>query len=426
MAYSELIKDFERIRNYMREFFAYGFKSRDEYSSKSVRSYDNERRRIESWLGDCMSFRQTESGKNIFISLDIRDMERNPLFKAFKAKSFTDRDITLFFYVMDILSAGEALSAAAIYERIADQYLDPLGAELDFDLSTLRKKLKEFEGMGLLHSRKSGNKLLYSRTMLPELDKDIENYLGDAIAFFTEEAPLGVIGSYISDRASAQGMPLDAVRFSHKHHYILDVLDGEIMLDLLTAIREKRLIEIHAVSKRGRNFVWSQVPLAIYSGTQQGRYYLIGFGPTKNDFDSIRIDNIHSVRQGECYPEYDAVMNRFIQFRQHMWGVSFKRGNKINHVEMDVNVGEGEEYIIKRLRREARCGTIMQISENTWRYTADVYDTEEMLPWIRTFTGRIKRLTSSDGQLEKRFYEDLREICRVYMGAEGETGNAVS
>ena len=48
MAYSELVKSFERIRNYMREFYVYGFKSRDEYGMKSARSYDNERRRIES------------------------------------------------------------------------------------------------------------------------------------------------------------------------------------------------------------------------------------------------------------------------------------------------------------------------------------------------------------------------------------------
>ena len=30
MAYSELIKNFERIRDYMREFYVYGFKSREE------------------------------------------------------------------------------------------------------------------------------------------------------------------------------------------------------------------------------------------------------------------------------------------------------------------------------------------------------------------------------------------------------------
>ena len=57
MAYNELIKNFNRIRDYMREFYVYGFKSREEYKRKSARSYDDERRRVESWLGDYMGFR---------------------------------------------------------------------------------------------------------------------------------------------------------------------------------------------------------------------------------------------------------------------------------------------------------------------------------------------------------------------------------
>ena len=34
MAYSELIKSFEKIRDYMREFYIYGFKSREEYNGR--------------------------------------------------------------------------------------------------------------------------------------------------------------------------------------------------------------------------------------------------------------------------------------------------------------------------------------------------------------------------------------------------------
>lgn len=50
MAYSELVKNFEKVRAYMREFYVYGFKNRSEYNAKSARSYDDERRRIDSWL----------------------------------------------------------------------------------------------------------------------------------------------------------------------------------------------------------------------------------------------------------------------------------------------------------------------------------------------------------------------------------------
>ena len=54
MAYSELVKNFNRIRDYMREFYVYGFKSREKYTRKSARSYDDEKRRLESWLGNYM------------------------------------------------------------------------------------------------------------------------------------------------------------------------------------------------------------------------------------------------------------------------------------------------------------------------------------------------------------------------------------
>ena len=100
-SYSELIKNFEKIRAYMRDFYVYGFKSRDDYQSKSARSYDDERRRMESWLGDHMSFVRTPEGKNVFISIDSRISQHNPFYKALKAKSFTDRDITLHFIDKD-------------------------------------------------------------------------------------------------------------------------------------------------------------------------------------------------------------------------------------------------------------------------------------------------------------------------------------
>ena len=109
MAYYELIKNFGRIRDYMREFYLYGFKSRMEYTKKSARSYDDERRRVASWLGPYMDIRQNAKGKQVFISVDNRDIPHNPLYAAFRTKSFTDRDLFLHFALLDMLRE-EALS----------------------------------------------------------------------------------------------------------------------------------------------------------------------------------------------------------------------------------------------------------------------------------------------------------------------------
>lgn len=123
MAYSELIKNFNKIRDYMREFYVYGFKSREEYNKKSARSYDDERRRMESWLGNNMHFRQTSEGKSVFLSIDSRLLSHNPLYKAWKTKSFTDGDITLYFILFDILHSPEiSLTIHEIVEKV-DEFI---------------------------------------------------------------------------------------------------------------------------------------------------------------------------------------------------------------------------------------------------------------------------------------------------------------
>ena len=438
MAYTELIKSFSRIRDYMREFFVFGFKSRDEYSLKSARSYDNERRRVESWLGEYMSFGQTETGKRVFLSVDSRDMERNPLFRAFRAKSFTDLDIVLYFYILDILGDGSAYSVPELMESIEERYLRKLESDQVFDVSTLRKKMKEFEELGLVTGVKSGNKMRYRRTESSVSQMPAGGGLREAVEFFSEEAPLGVIGSYMTDlpgmSGASDGMDSDAglAALSHKHHYILNALDSEVLFALLAAMHGKYGVVLTYVSRRGKTSVLRFCPLKIYVSTRQGRWHVYGYNYGRESFDVVRIDSIKKVEAGEPELSYDEYLGRFTIWQKHLWGVSgsrfrggadgkaangdTRRSYNVYHVEMDVSVGDRESFIVDRLMREKRCGRVYQVDESTWRFSADVTDTREMLPWIRTFTGRITRLVSSSGELEERFYEDLGEMRRMYEG----------
>ena len=129
MPYSELIKNFQSIRDYMRQFYVYGFKSRSEYDVKSARTYDDVRRRMESWLGEYMSFRQSDSGKIQFLSIDSRAAAHNPLYQVFKAKTFTDNDILLHFCLLDLLKGAEWRSFRQIVDCLYRDYLAEAGAE---------------------------------------------------------------------------------------------------------------------------------------------------------------------------------------------------------------------------------------------------------------------------------------------------------
>lgn len=412
MAYSELVKNFNRIRDYMREFYVYGFKSREEYTRKSARSYDDERRRIESWLGDYMGFRQNADGKNVFISIDSRAASHNPLYKAWKTKSFTDGDITLHFILMDIFaSAQKALSLTEITEQI-DEYLSVFPEPKTFDVSTVRKKLNEYISEGIVLGEKQGKSMYYSWTMEKcDLDRDI-------LDFFSEIAPCGVIGSFLLDQVKEQDS-----HFSFKHHYITSAMDSEILCSVFMAIREKRSVILETYNRHKERVSESHVvPLRVMVSAQSGRQYLIAYAPRFRRILSFRTDHIASVKIGEVSERFDQMRQKLDEMQKHMWGVSTQNrwGNRMEHVEFTIRYGAGEKHIPKRLEREKRCGTVEHLDENTSKFTADVYDASELIPWIRTFICRITEIHTSNEKLEKQFQEDIKAMYALYGLEDGE------
>lgn len=506
MAYSELVKNFNRIRDYMREFYVYGFKSREEYTGKSARSYDDERRRLESWLGDYMQFRRTPEGKNVFLSIDSRLSRHNPLYKAWKAKSFTDGDITLHFILMDILAPdGEAMSVGGITGRM-DEYFSAFAEPRLFDESTVRKKLREYAAEGILAVEKRGKTLYYRRV------SDAVQCDADVLDFFSEVSLCGVIGSFLLDKAGADkeglhrieadrtdtdkaepykagapsaeppktGMPYRAEpckagahraesykagtrregsdktrlqkeellqaempcraepckagmlgakphrgNFAFKHHYITGAMDSEIVYQLLEAMHEKRHATLETVNRqRGRVSKNSVVPLRILISVQSGRQYIMAYVPRSRRIKSFRMDNIVSVKPGEVCGNFEELRGKLESMQPHMWGVSTqgRSGRRTEHVEFTVRYGNDEQHIHRRLEREKRCGTVERIDGNTSRFSAEVYDASEMIPWIRTFICRITEISFSDPGTEAQFRGDLEEMYRLYglEGGEGE------
>lgn len=429
MAYSELIKNFDNIRGYMRDFFLYGFKTREEYDRKSARSYDNERRRIQSYLGSLISFRQTPSGKNAFISLEGRSVTHNPLYQAFKAKSFTNKDITLHFLLLDILS-GSSYSLKDILRIMDTEYLIAFQNPISFDESTLRKKLKEYEELGIVVSEKCGKSVTYR---LSEDEICLTEYK-EAIRFFTEESPLGVIGSYLEARMQAdveQAYPTGrndengkrlpgkndcaGEYLTFKNHYIMNAYDAEITELILQGIHEKRLLKITSFS-RGDAGVKQQtvIPYKIYVSTQGGRNYLFCMDADNLRPYSLRVDYIQKGKVGEVCADYDRLLKVCERAGEHMWGVSCAKYRRYEHIEMDILVGTDEAFIVRRLEREKRCGTVSKVDEETYRFSADVLDAYEMMPWIRTFFGRIKAIRCDNEDVKNQLKIDMVKMLKQY------------
>ena len=356
-----------------------------------------------------MAFRHTAEGKNVFISVDNRSVTFNPLHNAWKAKSFTDKDIVLHFCVLDILADGASLRVGEITDGVAD-YLSHTDTPFEIDESTVRKKLKEYTEMGILRDEKHG-RFLYFR--LAEDNVDISAW-EDAAAFFSEEAPFGVVGSYLLDRQSEA-----PEHFSYKHHYLLHTLDTQILFDALCAMKEKRCIDIVNFSvRKDAEHEHRVCPLRFYISTQNGREYLLAYHYKFRKPMFFRLDNIRSITPGPVESRYEKYEGFADKFDENLWGVSTGDDYSVDHVELTLRVGDEESYIIDRLEREKRHGRIEAVDEHTYRFVADVYDAGELVTWARTFIGRIVRFESDNRYVVDRFYDDIRRMAEMYGGGD--------
>ena len=103
-------------------------------------------------------------------------------------------------------------------------------------------------------------------------------------------------------------------------------------------------------------------------------------------------------------------------FQRHVWGVASAGKDTLEHLEMTVYAAPDESFIVQRLEREKRGGTLERLDETHWRFSIDAYDTLEMLPWLRTFIGRITDFKADNPVVRSRFVNDLEAMGALYGG----------
>lgn len=160
------------------------------------------------------------------------------------------------------------------------------------------------------------------------------------------------------------------------------------------------------------------IPLRLFISVQNGRQHLFSYLPEFNTFFSYRVDYLSNVKLEEPSPRFDELRAELDRMQDKMWGVSVRRNkwgvDRLEHVEFTVKVEDGEEYIVQRLYREKRIGTIAKLDDHTYRFSAEVYDSSEMIPWIRTFICRITKMNFSNRSIENQFKKDLEDMYRIY------------
>lgn len=409
--FSELIKNIEVLRRLIREFFVFGYKGRSDYDKKSSRSYDNEKRRVASYFGELFFEERDKTGKKVSILIDSDTVDSNPLYRLFKAKSFTDNDLVLHFVIIDSLRDLPKATAFEISDYISNNY--NLKEDL-FDIGTIRGKLNEYADMGILLYSKESNKLYYR--LSNELDEIKLDW--DMIYYFSEVDVLGVIGSYILDRKDNF---IPNIKF--KHRQLFASIDSLNLFLLLNAIKDRNILRITRKTegdnrKKAEMTTRVIVPLKIIVNRQNGRQYLAAYDLNECAYLNYRLDHITEIEFNEnIFDKEDFILikDQLEKRLLNTWNINFQTNSLPKKVELVIKVEKNEGFILNRLKREGHDGVITQIAEDKFLYTKSVYDPTEMIPWVKSFIGRIVSFTCEDKMIEDRLYNDLNHIMEEWL-----------
>ncbi len=432
MGYSENVRNYNSIRSTLRELYIDGYKTRSDYISDSAeressRSVDNRIRRIMNIMGDVFSSSYSKDGKVSYISIDSRSDTANPLYRTFEARAFDTTGLILYFLVVELLSDGREYRLTEIEDILFkrnDHDISCWGGQTKDDeettvlphRDTLRNWLNRFTERGILQKHRSGNQDAYS------LVSCFSDWSGcyRAVSFFSETAPLGVLGYFLKkDIVNGDG-PEDIV---YKHHFIAPAIDSEILEILLCAIREHKSVEIRLYKYGdGTKQAITCTPLRIYSSTRTGRQYVLVDNTRSKEEQTlqfVRLDRIKTVHVGRQDSLFASRLQKTEAVTPYLWGTKLlSRSTKAYRVSMTISAGNSEAFIVERLKREGRGGSVEVLDGSTCRYEKEVFHPEEMLPWIRTFYGRILSFDCDEPSMKQRVLEDMRDMYGLYSGGE--------
>ncbi len=408
---NKAVSSFEVIRNLVRSLYLEGFTNylNADSTGKSSRTYSSNLNSIKNFMDSRFISTGTSIKKNKspVISFNSRQESENPLYALWKSKGTTASSLSFDFALMDILE--DHPEGINWYDLTSDSEIKKYGGDCflrkytatGIDRKSVKPKLDLLESEGIIQYFENGKKIKKADTL--KIRKLIDRpEVRRAIRFASETTPLGVIGAFILDGLKSFDSGSDEFPFHFKHHFIFDTIDSEILYVLLDAIENGKFVEIETK----RDGLRTIVPIQIRISTQNGRCHIIFWNDEEKIFYSENIEFILSAKATDFCEYHEKIKKNYIKVEPNLWGVSFRQrmDESLEHVSFTVEYSEKEKYIPNRLKNEANTGTIKIMDEHHARFEAELIDSQEIVPWIRSF---IERITELDFPYAKKIWNDV-------------------
>ena len=416
------ISEVNMLRDFVREIYVESFHSPNEHisiHSPSGRSEGEAKSRLHAFFEE--NFITKNSENEDVLKFNSRIVTPNPLFAIWKMCHFKSEYLTRDFALFDLLVSKEYEEGLSDYDLKCD---DSGKNKLDFytgkpiSHKQLRPYIEQLRTNGILGVKESFSEdgSLLKRIYKLADTRKIQNLIKDnpeilaAIQFASETFPCGVIGSYILDSIDSETFP---PIFNFKHHFIYNTLDSEAMYTIFSAINEKRFITI----KRKENII-RVTPIQVRYSARDGRSYLVYYTnyPKYRGFNVENFENIFSVKKTEKCTYFDSLIKKYDSIKNNLWGKSIQIDkNKTEHVDFSIQYTEDEFYILERLKREAFSGRIKSdINTNNATFSFEIFDSKELIPWIRSYFGRITQFNFENETLQQQLTDEIKKMYAMY------------
>ena len=414
-----LIRNYENIRQILRDIYIFGCFSRDDFIEKkgiSGRKYDKEQQRISAYLPErFIQKRRVDKKVLLYCAYTAMDGGNNYLADTYRNKSFTALDIMSYFFVQVLLNESGEMTAAEI--------LDSLPAANDsvvFTKDNLRVKLDDLAEKGFIQTRKEGRKVLYS------LSEDIwEDFSDDELIdiclfleFMKNASPIEMpyyflhekLMLYLSIERKKEIVGKDIFHFKHNH--LFNSLDNDMLLEILRAVKAERML---VVVLYGDDNELNVMPIEVIHDSIYGRQYLYCFDMEQKRSRVIRLDRMSHVAVSRGMTEEDKKKKELLEgYSNNCWCTSGVDEN-LSEIVIEFRFDDqNEKYILRRIQAEGHGGTISKLAEGIYEYRLKLRDPDEMIPWIRSFGERAKVILSGQKKTEEKLAEDWKKALMKY------------
>lgn len=414
-----LIRDFENIRVILRDIYIFGCFSRDDFIEKqgiSGRKYDKEQQRISAYLPQkFIRKRRVDKKVLLYCSYNSMDSRNNYLADTYRNKSFTALDVMAFFFVQQLLSSTEEMTASEILDA-----LPLVNKNAIFTKDNLRVKLDELVEKGFISAQKQG------RTTRYRLSEDIWSVFEDDelidictyLQFMKNVSPLEMPYYFVYDKLALYiqvERKLNIAEyevFSFKHNHLFNSLDNDILLDILRAKKQCALLTVSFYTKQNDINV---IPGEVIHDSAYGRQYLSCYDIDSEKETIIRIDKINRVSLGrKMNASEKKKASELNSCSSKSWCTSKTEHGPEEIVIHFIFDEEKEPFILRRIVNEGHGGTVRQIDNDIYEFRLQVENPDEMIPWVRSFGERARVISSGSRETEKKIAEDWKRALEKY------------